>query len=420
MRSRTSRCRALAPAVVPAVGAALLGAFVLSAPRAAAADLRVSSGAFGAGERLAAPERNAPARASRAFVTSVSLADGSTSVEIPATGRGHLLVWAIPLGGKRGDGGTSAREADSDGRLFETALRTPSGAALAARDAAAADAGLRRFAIEDLGAEELGLDLSGRHEVLHASRAEAGTYRLDVTSLGASAVTVVAAEPESRLVLRSWAGPLSRRAGEPVELFAELSDGGEGVAGAAVVARLAAPDAAAGPGVELFDDGRHGDGAANDGLYAAAVTSLPSEASGFWSVRFDAKGTTASGRTFARTGGSGFMNERAIARLVPASVRATFVQGAEGRVLRVTAKAAVAVAGDYRFDVLVGGVAEARGSRPGVAWGEATGRLAEGAHDLALDVPLPDEARGSLHVDVRLLGLDPIGVAGRVEVDAAP
>lgn len=47
-------------------------------------------------------------------------------------------------------------------------------------------------------------------------------------------------------------------------------------------------------------------------------------------------------------------------------------------------------------------------------WGEGVRQLDKGTHTLTLELPA---AAGELHLDVRLLGLDPISVAGRVVAD---
>jgi len=76
----------------------------------------------------------------------------------------------------------------------------------------------------------------------------------------------------------------------------------------------------------------------------------------------------------------------------------------------VTANAEVAIPGAYRFDVIVASNGTA------LAWGEGTRRLARGANEITLDIPL-DSTAADLHLDIRLLGLDTIGVAGRATID---
>lgn len=354
-----------------------------------------SSGSFAPGERVAPPAAHGPAAVSRTFVKTVTPLAGQVSADLPATGVGSLLVVALPVG--------------LPGAALEGTLEGPSGRRLAAREGDAA--GLRRFAIST---EELGLDLPAPDgEVLHAAGAEAGSWRLTAPApAGLAAVTVVAAEPDSPLVLSTWAAPLSRHAGEPILLHAELSDGGVPVTGARVVARLAGAGSPGGDEIPLYDDGSHGDDAAGDGVYAARFDA-PGLPAGFVRVRFDADGRNVAGSLFARTGSGGLMNEETLATL--GAVRARF----SGDRVRVVAPVDVAVAGDYRLDAIVSGPALPDGSRQGLAWGEATVSLAKGPGRVVLEIPAAQiGGEGTVHVDVRLLGLSTIGLAGRVEVDA--
>src|SRR6185436_15259414 len=173
---------------------------------------------------------------------------------------------------------------------------------------------------------------------------------------------VVVAEPESAIALETWVTPLSRQPGEPVTVFARL----RGIAKAQVTAR------ALDTNVELSPRG--------DGLYEATIRDLT--ATGTVQVRFEADGETADGVRFARTGSAEFVAERGAARLH--GVRAEKVDG----VLRVTASADAALAGNYRFDVIVAGARDANGSRPAIAWGEGVRRLEPGTNALTLDVPV--------------------------------
>ena len=101
----------------------------------------------------------------------------------------------------------------------------------------------------------------------------AGPATLRVTDLDDSSsevdlLTYVAGSPLSVQVTseldRTDAGVLAR-------LRAEVVDAGTAVAGATVSARLVGREA----DVLLSDDGQHGDGAAGDGVYGAALTDLP-------------------------------------------------------------------------------------------------------------------------------------------------
>jgi hypothetical protein len=167
------------------------------------------------------------------------------------------------------------------------------------------------------------------------------------------------------------------------------------------MARLTAPNGRTFDSVALIETAA--------GVYRATFAELPLSVPGAWQVRFDAEGIAANGAPFARTGSGELMAERGAARL--GAVRAEVV----GNVLRVSAPADVNLAGAYRFDVQV-----ADDGRNALAWGEAVRRLETGAAELSIDIPLahldgtPVE---NLFLDVRLLGLDTIGVAGRVTLD---
>jgi hypothetical protein len=190
------------------------------------------------------------------------------------------------------------------------------------------------------------------------------------------------------------------------------------VKGARVTARLAAPGRTGTSARTLFDDGRHGDGAAGDGVYAVSLQ--PAAVAGFWTVRFEADGRDERGIAYARTASGGFMNERGAARLLPRSISASVVGEGSLRRLRVEAGARIGSAGTYRLDVIVAGAPSADGSRPAIAWAEAIQRLEGGLARPALEIPLDelgDTASGPLLLDVRLLGLDPAGLAGRAAVE---
>lgn len=245
-------------------------------------------------------------------------------------------------------------------------LTTPTGDVLLPRAEGSLARGLRRF------------HLDATSDVIHVARTEAGSYRLDVDL----PTLVVVAEPDSPIAMETWVTPLSRQPGEPVTLFAKFT--GE-VADARVTARLG------GNAIELT---------AKDGIYSAT---LNPDVTGLQQVRFDAEGETREGVRFARSGSSEFVAERGAARL--GAIHATRVDG----VLRVTASADVVIAGAYRFDV----IAASHGMS--LAWGEGVRQLQRGANELVLDIPVAESAE--LHLDVRLLGLDTIGVAGCATVN---
>jgi hypothetical protein len=360
---------------------------------------------FEAGQMYQEPERDSPPATSRMFVRKIDANSVRNGVSLPATGNGGMIILLLPM---TSGGGTDRGMAT---------LHTPTGDALNATDRGSSARGLQRFAVD--AAEGLGITVpSGDQEVIHVENTAAGLYTLRDIRMpsDAAGMLVVAGEPESNLTMTTVAGPMSRMAGQPLTLRATLNDGTDAVVGSHVTATLAPADGATvAMDVELFDDGAHGDGAKNDGVYAATVAELPSARTGFWRVRYEASGTNAAGVEFARTGSSEFMNERASARLDADGVNARIV----GDMVRVSSDVDVAIAGQYRYDVIVASRADARGERRGIAAGQEVHTLTTGDTKLALDFPLamlgakPEE----LFLDVRLLSLDVMGVAGRVTIE---
>lgn len=353
------------------------------APAALGADL---NGRFDADTKYEEPALHAPANVSRMFVRTVAR---SESIDLPAVGGSSMIIWTIP-----------AREGNAP---VVTRLRAPNGAVLQPRDRGSIERGLRRFQLEPADTAELGF-AKGAHEVVHVMSTMAASYHLDVDMPeGVPGVTVIAAEPESAIALSTWAAPLSRQPGQPVTLHAEVRDGSAPVSGARVTARLASPNGRAFAAIELEQQA--------DGSYSATLPELPENAHGTWLVRFEADGTNAAGTRFSRTGSGELVAERGAARL--GEIRTEVV----GDALRVRASVDVILPGAYRFDVLA-----ADGARNAVAWGEGVRNLTTGATELQLDIPLAHLGAtrvDELFLDVRLLGLDTIGVAGRVtkEVD---
>jgi hypothetical protein len=348
------------------------------APAALAAD---RTGVFAAGTRYEEPAVHAPAQVSRMFARTIPRAAAS-AIDIPAAGGSGMIIWTIP-----------SRPASVSTRLL-----TPTGAVLQPSDRGSYERGLRRFRIDSAETAELGLP-SGDHEVVHVADAAAAMYQLRVDlPEPVEGVTLVVAEPESRLTLSTWAAPLSRQQGEPVTLHAELREGDAPLTGARVTARLAAPNGRRFDPIELVETA--------SGVYRATFASLPLELAGPWQVRFEAEGLTQNGTRFARTGAGELIAERPAAHL--GRIATTVI----GDALRVTVPAEILLGGTYRYDVLI-----ADGSRNSLAWGEAVRTLTPGATTLELDIPLAHLAGTriqDLYLDARLLGLDTIGVAGRV------
>lgn len=356
-------------------------------PAALAADL---SGTFDPGTKYEAPAAHAPVNVSRMYVRTLERSANANSIELPAAGGSGLIIWTIP--------------AQKTNAAVKTRLRTPNGSVLQPADRGSLERGLRRFPIESAEAAEIGITGGGAQEVVHVMSTAAASYHLDVDlPRDVAGVTVIAAEPDSAITLSTWAAPLSRQPADPITLHAELRDGATAIRGARVFARLASPNGKAFGKIELSEQA--------DGTYAATLRDLPENLPGAWQVRFEADGTSATGARFSRTGSGELVAERGAARL--GEIRTEVV----GDALRVRAAVDVFVPGTYRFDVLA-----ADGSRNAVAWAEGVRKLVLGATELELDIPLANLGTTrveDLFLDVRLLGLDVIGVAGRMvkEVD---
>ncbi len=341
------------------------------------------TGVFARGERYEPPTEHAPASVSRMFVRTVTRQ--AAAVDLPATGDSGMIVWTIPV------------SQNANARRPGARLTTPTGDVLRPHENGSLERGLRRFRFDS---SEVGIDLpSASHEVFHVLRSEAASYRLDVdVPADVAGVIVAVAEPDSPITMETWMAPLSRQPGEPVTLHARLREGDDAINGARVTGRLSIPGSAAGAPIELIERG--------DGIYTATLTDIPGDAAGVWQARFEANGRTAAGVRFARTGSGELISERGAARLRPGSIRATRADG----MLRVTASANVVVPGAYRFDVIMASNGEA------LAWGEGARQLMSGENELVLEIPLESHS-GPLHLDVRLLGLDEVGVAGRMSID---
>ncbi len=348
------------------------------APAAFAAD---QTGRFAAGTKYEEPAVHAPAQVSRMFARSIPRA-AANAIDIPAAGGSGMIIWTIP-----------SRPASVSTRLL-----TPTGAVLQPTDRGSYESGLRRFRMDSTETAELGLP-AGAHEVMHVLDAAAASYQLRVDLPDTvEGVTLVVAEPESRITLSTWAAPLSRQQGEPVTLHAELRDGDAQLTNARVTARLAAPNGRKFDAIELVET--------TAGVYRATFANLPVELAGSWQVRFEAEGATQDGTRFARTGSGELIAERPAARLGRIATEVV------GDALRITVPAEINLAGTYRYDVLI-----ADGSRNAMAWGQAVRTLTTGGTTLEIDVPLSHLGTTrveDLFLDARLLGLDAIGVAGRV------
>lgn len=91
-------------------------------------------------------------------------------------------------------------------------------------------------------------------------------------------------------------GPADRRVGTPIQILVPLTDTGP-IKGAAVSAVVTAPNGSA-SALALFDDGLHGDGAADDGIYGNRY--VRTTQAGSYVVKVGATGTGTAGFTFVR------------------------------------------------------------------------------------------------------------------------
>ncbi|HEX2832221.1 MAG TPA: FixH family protein [Thermoanaerobaculia bacterium] len=364
----------------------LLSTTLSLAPLALGAD---TFGRYEAGTKLEEPPAHAPANASRMF-TKIVARDEASSFELPATGDGGMIIWTVPMA----DPGKPAPAAEAQ---VSTRLRTPSGIVLDTNDRGSDARGVRRFRLDSAQTKDFeGIVPGGAHEVLHVAQTEAAPYSLDIVNVpdNVAAVRVIAAEPDSRLVLSTWASPLSRQPDEPVTLHAELRNGDVAVEGADVTVRFAGPSTQGFTTAKLEPRG--------NGVYEVTIPAGFATAAGTWDVQFEAEGTLANGARFARTGSAQFFSERGAAKL--SNLRTEIV----GDRLRVTIDATMYIGGNYRLDVLV-----ADHDRNAIVWGEGARALPIGPATLMMELPL-DAAREGLFVDARLLGLDLPAVAGRI------
>lgn len=310
-------------------------AALLLAPLALAAATFTHAEAFPPGTRYVPAPLHAPSYTSYAFVEDWQA--GTASPPLPIVGPGAALIWIMPVA------------ADGHPAGLLPGLSGPSGLVLATGADKSADllARRERFVAPDLGLTRLE---NREQNAIFVERTKRGVYSLSFPSVPMIAgAHILVAEPQSDLLLSAWASPLSRQAGEPVILHAELFDGDQAVTGAAVTAQLAPPQ---GEPLQkryvLLDDGEHRDGAAKDGVYGAVLDDMPA-LPGLWNVRLDASGVTAGGATFRRTVSAGFFSEPATARFTAAPTATV-----EGDVLRIAAQAEIASGGSgvYRLEAI--------------------------------------------------------------------
>jgi hypothetical protein len=309
------------------------------------------------------------ANASRMYVQQVPRGAGKTvSIDLPVTGGGELVVWSR-----------------ANMALQALAGRKP---CVDSED----------FVIDDTAAAEVGV-AAGRHYVRRVQDAEAGLYRLEVEmSVGdARGVIVAVSEPQSAVILTTSVTPLSRQPKDTIFLRAFLSNDGSPITKARVIARLASPtgNVSALDGFQLIEK--------EPGKYEFSLPDLLEPTFGTWDVHFHAEGATPDKHRFARTGSNSFVAERGIARLGETSVTLTEMT------VRVHADVDVKEPGTYRLDIV------AARRETAVAWAQEDRELAAGAASWDVEIPRTlVESTRDLQFDIRLVGVDPIGVAGRV------
>jgi hypothetical protein len=103
---------------------------------------------------------------------------------------------------------------------------------------------------------------------------------------------------DSALQMRSSLGRLSPRAGEPLLLTLDLTERGTPLPGAKAFVTASLPFTDKPEMISLFDNGTHGDGVPNDGVYSATFTKTTTP--GIYSFRFHAEGKTPTGSKFTR------------------------------------------------------------------------------------------------------------------------
>jgi len=110
---------------------------------------------------------------------------------------------------------------------------------------------------------------------------------------------------QTNLNLRAYFYKSSYQANEAIKISVTLSDD-QPIQDAQILAvvgpliQVSAPKAEAHPFVYLYDDGGHGDGFANDGVYANTLEDSVTDTDGNYSFSVFANGTANNGQTFAR------------------------------------------------------------------------------------------------------------------------
>jgi hypothetical protein len=144
-----------------------------------------------------------------------------------------------------------------------------------------------------------------QHRLWRVPTPKAGLWKLTLTAYPATAAAIplppffVQAALKSDVTLDSFLGtpPEERTPGVPMKILALLTDNAP-ITGASVVASVLRPNNTLAVNVKLYDDGHHGDGGANDGVYANKFYQTGSI--GNYNVTVNAAGTSALVGPFTR------------------------------------------------------------------------------------------------------------------------
>lgn len=158
---------------------------------------------------------------------------------------------------------------------------------------------------------------SNTHEQWRVKNPEAGQWQVYIRVLkavdGMELLFTLSGKTETTLIAAVGGDPQERTIGVPVPIYGILTDykpipGAEVyalIAGKGVQQPGAQPEAATGSTIlQLFDDGKHGDGRPDDGLYANDLTGI--NAPGGYTVKVVAAGTNNADETFLRYASTGF------------------------------------------------------------------------------------------------------------------
>jgi hypothetical protein len=162
---------------------------------------------------------------------------------------------------------------------------------------------------------------SDTHHQLRLSQPDPGLWKVHINILKPAEEYHFALSGKTSTTLIAAVGgdPAERTVGVPVPIYGVLTDLAP-IAGANVTALITGPGVYGQPGLEqvsgsallqLFDDGAHGDGKPDDGLYANTLNGV--SAPGGYSVKLAAEGTNNAGEPFVRYANAGFNVLRRVA-----------------------------------------------------------------------------------------------------------